>query len=155
MSRSRGRRQHLSIVNPNAAGIDIGSAEHWVAVPPDRDPKPVRKFGAFTGDLVAIADWLKQSGVDTVAMEATGVYWISLFQVLETRGFKVMVVNARHLRRVSTVNGFRNSTRSAFSTLPFAQRTTFALSVPSFAIARTSSTPPLSRSSSCRSHSFR
>ena len=101
MSRSRGRRQHLSIVNPNAAGIDIGSAEHWVAVPPDRDPKPVRKFGAFTGDLVAIADWLKQSGVDTVAMEATGVYWISLFQVLETRGFKVMVVNARHLRRVS------------------------------------------------------
>lgn len=101
MSRSRGRRQHLSIVNPNAAGIDVGSAEHWVAVPPDRDPKPVRRFGAFTEDLEAIAEWLKRSGVDTVAMEATGVYWISLFQVLETRGFKVMVVNARHLRRVS------------------------------------------------------
>jgi len=71
-----------------------------VAVPPGRDPKPVRAFGTFTIDLQALADWLKACGVTTVAMESTGVYWIALFQILETRGFEVLLVNARHVKNV-------------------------------------------------------
>jgi transposase len=66
-------RQALTITHPNAAGIDIGSASHFVAVPPDRDDQPVREFASFTVDLNALADWLKACGVDTVAMESTGV----------------------------------------------------------------------------------
>lgn len=100
MARTRRRRQDLRILHPNAAGIDIGSAEHWVAVPVERDPEPVRRFEAFTGDLVALAEWLRGCRVDTVAMEATGVYWIPLFQILETRGFEVKLVNAKHVRHV-------------------------------------------------------
>lgn len=72
----RSGASHLEQINENAAGIDLGSAEHWVCVPPDRDEKNVRRFGCFTPDLIAMADWLTQSGVTTVAMEATGVYWI-------------------------------------------------------------------------------
>ncbi len=71
------------IINTNAAGIDIGSEEHWVAVPEDRDENPVRSFGCFTSDLHAMARWLKACGVTTVAMESTGVYWIPPFQILE------------------------------------------------------------------------
>ena len=78
----------LSLVHPNAAGIDVGSEEHWVCIPHNRAQEPIRKFGAFTSDLYAIADWLKESGIDTVAMESTGVYWIALFQILERRGFE-------------------------------------------------------------------
>lgn len=70
-------RAALTITHPNAAGIDIGSAAHFVAVPPDRDDEPVREFASFTVDLNAIADWLTACGVDTVAMESTGVYWRS------------------------------------------------------------------------------
>lgn len=91
----------LRITYPNAAGIDIGSASHFVAVPPDRDDYPVREFPSFTGDLHAVADWLSSCGVNTVAMESTGVYWIPLFELLETRGFKVFLVNARHVKNVS------------------------------------------------------
>lgn len=87
-------------VNPNAAGIDIGGASHYVAVPADRDPQPVREFAAFTGDLYRLADWLKGCGIQTVAMESTGVYWIPVFQVLEERGFDVKLVDARQLKRV-------------------------------------------------------
>ena len=87
-------------LNPNAAGIDIGSSEHWVAVPEDRDEQPTRPFGCFTQDLNALADWLTECGITTVAMESTGVYWIPLYQVLETRGFDVKLVNARHVRNV-------------------------------------------------------
>jgi transposase len=87
-------------INANAAGIDIGSEEHWVAVPEDRDDQPVRKFGCFTSDLYALADWLKKCNIETVAMESTSVYWISLFQVLERRGFEVKLVNARHVKHV-------------------------------------------------------
>ena len=90
----------LPFVNINAAGIDIGSEEHWVAVPEDRDEEPVRPFGCFTSDLHAMAEWLKQCGIETVAMESTGVYWISLFQILETQGFDVKLVNARHVKNV-------------------------------------------------------
>ncbi len=94
-------RAALTITHPNAAGIDIGSAAHFVAVPPDRDDTPVREFRSFTVDLNAIADWLKSCKVDTVAMESTGVYWIPLFELLESRGFTVLLVNARHVRGVS------------------------------------------------------
>ena len=94
-------RQALSITHPNAAGIDIGSASHYVAVPPDRDDNPVREFPSFTADLNALADWLTACGVDTVAMESTGVYWIALFELLEARGFTVLLVNARHVKNVS------------------------------------------------------
>jgi transposase len=94
-------RAALTITHPNAAGIDIGSASHFVAVPPDRDDQPVREFPSFTADLNALADWLKACAVDTVAMESTGVYWIPLFELLEARGFRVLLVNARHVKNVS------------------------------------------------------
>jgi transposase len=94
-------RAALTITHPNAAGIDIGSAAHFVAVPPDRDDEPVREFPSFTVDLNAIVDWLVACRVDTVAMESTGVYWIPLFELLESRGFTVFLVNARHVKNVS------------------------------------------------------
>src|SRR5713101_2997999 len=94
-------RAALTITHPNAAGIDIGSASHFVAVPPDRDNEPVREFRSFTVDLNAIADWLEACGIDTVAMESTGVYWIPLFELLESRGLTVYLVNARHVKNVS------------------------------------------------------
>jgi len=84
----------------NAAGIDIGSEFHFVAVPPDRDEHPVRRFSAFTVDLLALADWLKQCGVDSVVMESTGVYWIPLFELLEQRGFQVLLVDPRRIKNV-------------------------------------------------------
>jgi len=90
----------LEHINPNAAGIDCGSAEHFVAVPPDRDPTPVRSFTTFTGDLQRLADWLTACRVTSVAMEATGVYWIPLYEILEARGFTVLLVNARHVKNV-------------------------------------------------------
>jgi transposase len=94
-------RAVLALTHPNAAGIDIGSASHYVAVPPDRDDEPVREFPSFTADLHALADWLEACGVDTVAMESTGVYWIPLYEVLDARGFTVLLVNARHVKNVS------------------------------------------------------
>lgn len=87
-------------IDPNAAGIDIGATEIYFAVPVDRDPHPVRKFATFTEDLMAAADWLQRCGIKTVAMESTGVYWIPLFQILEARGLKVCLVNARHVKNV-------------------------------------------------------
>jgi len=98
--RYSGDRGPLSLITPNAAGIDIGSEEHWVAVPEDRDEKPVRSFRCFTVDLHAMARWLKECGVTTVAMESTGVYWIPPFQILEEHGFEVKLVNARHVKNV-------------------------------------------------------
>ena len=91
----------ISLTHPNAAGIDIGSAAHFVAVPPERDDEPVREFASFTADLHRLADWLDACGVDTVAMESTGVYWIPLYELLESRGFTVLLVNARHVKNVS------------------------------------------------------
>jgi transposase len=91
----------LQHINLNAAGIDIGSERHLVAVPEGRDPVSVREFGTFTADLEALATWLKRCGVTTVAMESTGVYWIPLFELLERRGFEVKLVDARHVRNVS------------------------------------------------------
>jgi transposase len=90
----------LDRINPNVAGIDCGAAEHFVAVPPDRDPTPVQSFTAFTSDLLRLADWLTACRVTSVAMEATGVYWIPMYEILEARGFEVLLVNARHLKNV-------------------------------------------------------
>lgn len=94
------RPKSFSIINPDAAGIDIGSAEHWVAVPADRDQHPVRKFKCFTADLHNMADWLNECGIKTIVMESTGVYWIPAFQILESRGFEVKLVNAKHVKNV-------------------------------------------------------
>jgi len=95
------RKPVFELTHPNAAGIDIGGASHFVAVPPDRDDEPVREFPSFTEDLNRLADWLTACAVDTVAMESTGVYWIPLFELLESRGFTVYLVNARHVKTVS------------------------------------------------------
>jgi transposase len=86
----------LDVIHPQAAGIDIGNASHYVAVRPDRDPEPVRRFECFTADLHRLADWLNSCGVTTVAMQSTGVYWMPLYDILEERGFEVYLVNARH-----------------------------------------------------------
>jgi len=93
--------EHLQQVNLNAAGIDVGSDRHVVAVPSGRDDVSVREFGAFTTDLNALADWLTKCGVTTVAMESTGVYWVPLFEILEQRGFEVKLVDARQVKNVS------------------------------------------------------
>lgn len=90
----------LERINLNAAGIDCGSTDHFVAVPPDRDSDPVRSFRTFTGDLHRLADWLTACGITSVAMEATGVYWIPVYEILERRGFDVILVNARHIKNV-------------------------------------------------------
>lgn len=99
--RRKSKKQPLKIIHPHCAGIDIGSKEHWVAVDPDCDEKPVRVFSAFSDDLYAMADWLKSLNVEVVAMEATGVYWIPLYEVLDGRGFQVNLVNSRATRQVS------------------------------------------------------
>jgi transposase len=90
----------LERLHPHAAGIDCGAAEHFVAVPPDRDDTPVRSFPTFTADLERLADWLTACRVTHVAMEATGVYWIPIFEILEARGFQVILVNARHVKNL-------------------------------------------------------
>src|SRR5215467_14131755 len=89
----------LQVCHPHAAGIDIGEAEPWVAVPPGCAPQPVRRFGTFTADLDALADWLIDCGVTTVAMESTGVYWIPLFELLEARGVQVLLIDPRQAKR--------------------------------------------------------
>jgi transposase len=88
------------ILENSAAGIDVGAREMFVAVPPERDPHPVRVFDTFTEDLQQLADWLVACGITTVAMESTGVYWIPLYDILEGRGLKPCLVNARHMRNV-------------------------------------------------------
>jgi transposase len=90
----------LQVVRPNAAGIDVGAAEVYVAVPAGRDAAAVRHFGTYTPELEALADWLVTCRVDTVALESTGVYWVPLHEVLSARGIQVCVVNAKHLRHV-------------------------------------------------------
>jgi transposase len=91
----------LQQINLNAAGVDIGSEEIYVAVPVGRDEENVRAFGTFTADLHQIAHWLQACGIKTVAMESTGVYWIPLYEILESYGFDVNLINARHIKNVS------------------------------------------------------
>ena len=90
----------MASVNGNAAGIDIGTEQIWVCVPPGRDAESVRCFGTFTPDLQHLAEWLKKCAVTTVAMESTGVYWIPLYELLEESGFEVALVNPAHLKHV-------------------------------------------------------
>lgn len=92
--------KHLEHINRHAAGIDIGSKSHFVAVPEGIDETPVREFSTFTVDLERLAEWLKTCGIQTVAMESTGVYWIPVFEILEEKGFEVKLVNARHVKNV-------------------------------------------------------
>ena len=90
----------LEVVHPRAAGIDVGNGAHYAAVRPDRDSQPVRRFECFTADLYRLADWLQSCGVQTVALQSTGVYWIPLYDILEERGFEVYLVNARHTKNL-------------------------------------------------------
>lgn len=111
-SKSRAKQKHraklksqdgtlgLPVVHPKAAGIDVGHEEHWVAVSPDLDPEPVRSFGCFTQDLQEMADWLVRCGIETVAMQSTGVYWIALYDILTERGIRVFVVNAKDTKNL-------------------------------------------------------
>jgi transposase len=92
--------QSLPVIHPDAAGIDVGAKEHVIAVPCDRDERPVRTFQAFTPELHELAAWLKRCGIRSVALESTGIYWISLYEVLEQHGFEIRVVNARHVKNV-------------------------------------------------------
>lgn len=96
----RARTVEVRVVHPHAAGIDLGSEHHYVAVPPDRDPEPVRRFGCLTPDLQEMARWLKRCRIETVALEATGVYWIPVMQVLEEHGLEVVLVDARQAKNL-------------------------------------------------------
>ena len=99
-STSKQKRRKLDIIHPYAAGIDIGSRFHVVAVPPDLDDQPTRTFNGFTADLKALVQWLIGLGITTVAMESTGIYWIPLYELLSNAGLEVFLVNARHVRTV-------------------------------------------------------
>ena len=90
----------LEVIHPDAAGMDIGNESHYVAVPPDRDDQPVRCFGCTTAELKAMAAWLKQCRIRTVAMQSTGVYWVAVFDILEQAGFEVYLVNARDTKNL-------------------------------------------------------
>ena len=90
----------MAAIEPEAAFVDVASGEHWVCIPEDRCEHNVRRFGAFTGDLHALRDWLVEHGIRVVGMESTGVYWINLYQILEDAGMEVGVVNARDLKYV-------------------------------------------------------
>jgi transposase len=102
MSQTKRSRKSRGLfpVHPAAAAIDVGAALHVAAVGPDRDKEPVRTFRTFTDDLHRLADWFAQCGIRTIVMESTGVYWIPVFEILEQRGFEVMVVNARDAKHV-------------------------------------------------------
>jgi len=99
-SRKIVKLESLKQIDLNAAGLDIADEEIWAALPEGRQDTSVRQFATFTVDLHAKADWLEQSQVDTVAKESTGVCWIPIFEVLEGRGFEVLIVNARHVKNV-------------------------------------------------------
>jgi transposase len=99
-AQTKGKWKELKILHPDAAGIDIGGSEHWVAISPDRDPEPVRRFGCFTADLHEMAKWLVDKGVRSVAMQSTGVFWMPVLEVLEQHGLEAYLVNAQHTKNV-------------------------------------------------------
>lgn len=90
----------LEIVNRDAAGIDVGNQSHYVAVPPGRDPRPVREFGSWTAALEEMAGWLKSCGIRTVVLQSTGVYWIAVYGILQSHGLEVNLVDARGTKNV-------------------------------------------------------
>ena len=96
----RKKTQDLPVLHPDAAGIDVGASELFVAVPADRDSEPVRSYPTFTRDLHELADWLQSCGIRSMAMESTSVYWIPVYQILEARGIEVFLVNAHYLKNV-------------------------------------------------------
>jgi len=99
-SSQKSKKSSFDLINPDAAGIDIGSQFHVVAVSAERDPEPVRTFKSFTGDLYRLADWLEEVSVTSVVMESTGIYWIPVFEILQSRGFEVVLANAREAKQV-------------------------------------------------------
>jgi transposase len=99
-SKVKKKAEKLDYININAAGIDIGSKSHFVAIPEGRDDQTVREFSTFTNSLVELVNWLKKAGITTVAMESTGIYWIPVYDMLEEHGFEVLLVNARHIKNV-------------------------------------------------------
>jgi transposase len=100
MRKSQSEDLSLEMVHPDAAGIDIGNETHYVAVPPTRDSQPVRRFGCTTAELKAMAEWLKQCRIRTIAMQSTGVYWIAVYDILEAAGLQVYLVNARETKNL-------------------------------------------------------
>jgi transposase len=95
------KAQAFPLVHPNAAGIDLGARKHFVSVPEDRDARSVRSFGCYTAQLEQMAQWLRSCGIETIAMESTGVYWVPVFEILESYGFEVLVVDARQIKNLS------------------------------------------------------
>lgn len=100
MKKSSSERHGLPVIHERAAGIDIGSRFHVVAVPADITEEPVQTFKAFTADVERMANWLADLGITTVAMESTGVYWIPVYEILESHGLHVVLANARDARAV-------------------------------------------------------
>jgi hypothetical protein len=132
--RINNKKVTLPVLNPDAAGIDIGATEIYVAVPPDRDAESIRRFATFTQDLTGLVDWLQRCGIRTVAMESTGVYWIPLMQMLDARGFEAYLVNAKHVKNVPVerrtypiANGCSISIRSDCCVHPSVRPKKFAL----------------------------
>ena len=99
-SRKKNREKGLQVIRSQVAGIDLGSREHWVCCPGEGEERQVRVFQTTTSHLEGLADWLGKESIESVAMEATGVYWIPLYELLESRGFEVVLVNARQLSHV-------------------------------------------------------
>src|ERR1700751_3475541 len=95
MRKMQSEAPSLEVIHPDAAGIDIGNESHYAAVPPSRDSQPVRRFECTTAELKAMAAWLKQCRIRTVAMQSTSVYWIAVYDVLEQPGLEAYLVNAR------------------------------------------------------------
>jgi transposase len=98
--KNKDQSKNWNRINPDTAGIDIGSKSHFVAIPADRDPQHVREFQTFTNSLIDLVNWLKEKKIKSVAMESTGVYWIPVYDLLEQHGFEVLLVNARHIKNV-------------------------------------------------------
>ncbi len=92
------KQTNLPVVNPKAAGIDVGSRTHFVAV--GQRAEDVRSFGCYSADLTKLSEWLKEEGITTIAMESTGSYWKGLFQQLQHDGFEVLLVNGKHTKNV-------------------------------------------------------
>lgn len=129
--------QPLHELQPNAAGIDIGATEIYVAVPAGRSTKSVRRFLTFTDDLHEAARWLKDCGIESIAMESTGVYWIPVFQILDAYGFEVSLVNTRHVKNVRAEKPMSRTANGCNTSIPWGccgvlsgRARMFALSVP-------------------------
>ena len=147
MAKKRNKVASLPVIEPNAAGIDVGATEIFVAVPADRDPESVRCFPTFTADLERLADWLQQCRIRTVAMESTGVYWIPLFQILEKRKLDVRQAERPTWKIAS---GFSIFIPLVCYEDPFVRMTKSVPSVPCGVIATTSSSWPPFTCSTCR-----